>query len=232
MSNKTIVITGASKGIGLAIAEKFYAEGWNLALCARNVELLKNHFAVTGNQKVLVLSCDVSDKTQVKTFADEVLNTFKTIDVLVNNAGKFIPGAAHEEAEGTLEMLVETNLYSAYHLSRKLIPQMKSQGSGSIFNICSIASTHAYPNGGSYSISKFALLGFSKALREELKPHNIKVTALLPGATLTDSWAGSNLPESRFIKSSDIADLVFSIYNLSANTVIEDLVLRPVLGDI
>lgn len=232
MSNKTIVITGASKGIGLAIAEKFYAEGWNLALCARNVELLKNHFAETSNQKVLVLSCDVSDKTQVKAFADEVLNTFKTIDVLVNNAGKFIPGAAHEEAEGTLEMLIETNLYSAYHLSRKLIPQMKSQGNGSIFNICSIASTHAYPNGGSYSISKFAMLGLSKALREELKPHNIKVTALLPGATLTDSWSGSNLPESRFIKSSDIADLVFSIYNLSANTVIEDVVLRPVLGDI
>ncbi len=232
MNNKTIVITGASKGIGFAIAEKFFAEGWNLALCARNIESLKNYFPQTDTQKVLVLACDVSDKAQVKIFADEVLKTFKTIDILVNNAGTFIPGAAHEEAEGTLEMLIETNLYSAYHLSRKLIPQMKLQGSGSIFNVCSVASIHAYPNGGSYSISKFALLGFSKALREELKPHNIRVTALLPGATLTDSWAGSNLPESRFIKSSDIADLIFSICNLSSSTVIEDVVLRPVLGDI
>jgi len=232
MINKTIIITGASKGIGLAIAEKFYAEGWSLALCARNIDSFKNKFKETDTQKVLVLSCDVSVKAQVIAFADEVLKTFKTIDALVNNAGKFIPGAVHEEEDGTLEMLIETNLYSAYNLSRKLIPQMKLQGNGSIFNICSIASTHAYPNGGSYSISKFALHGFSKALREELKPHNIKVTALLPGATLTDSWSSSSLPESRFIKSSDIADLVFSIYNLSANTVIEDVVLRPVLGDI
>ncbi len=232
MSGKTIVITGASKGIGLAIAEKFFAAGWNLALCARNIDELKSYFADSDSQMVLVLSCDVSDKIAVQLFADEVLKNFNTIDVLVNNAGKFIPGAVHEEADGTLEMLIETNLYSAYHLSRKLIPKMKLQGSGSVFNVCSIASTHAYPNGGSYSISKFAMLGFSKALREELKPHNIKVTSLLPGATLTDSWAGVDLPESRFIKSADIAELIFSINNLSSNTVVEDIVLRPMLGDI
>jgi hypothetical protein len=98
--------------------------------------------------------------------------------------------------------------------------------------MCSIASLHAYANGGSYSISKFALLGFSKALREELKPHNVKVTSLMPGATLTDSWAGVDLPESRFMRADDIAQLIFDVYNLSDSTVIEEVVLRPVLGDI
>jgi hypothetical protein len=109
---------------------------------------------------------------------------------------------------------------------------MISQKCGHIFNMCSIASLHAYANGGSYSISKFAMLGFSKSLREELKPHGVKVTSLMPGATLTDSWAGVDLPESRFMKAEDIAQLIFDVYNLSASTVIEEVVLRPVLGDI
>ena len=98
--------------------------------------------------------------------------------------------------------------------------------------MCSVASFKAYPNGGSYSISKFALLGFSKCLREELKEFNIKVTSILPGATLTDSWSETNLPESRFSKSEDIAELIYSITQLSAFSVVEDVVIRPQLGDI
>lgn len=230
--SKTIVITGASKGIGLAIAEKFYAAGWNLALCARNIDNLKSQFPSTSTQQVLIESRDVSVKEEAQVFGKSVISHFPSVDILVNNAGTFLPGAVHEEVDGTLEKLISTNLYSAYHLSRVIIPKMKQQNHGSIFNMCSVASINAYPNGGSYSISKFALHGFSKALREELKPHNIKVTSLLPGATLTDSWAGVNLPESRFMKSSDIADLIFSIYHLSDNTIIEDVVLRPVLGDL
>jgi short-subunit dehydrogenase len=90
----------------------------------------------------------------------------------------------------------------------------------------------AYENGGSYSISKFALLGFSKTLREELKTYNIKVTSILPGATLTDSWSGTDLPESRFSKPEDIAELVYTITQLSKFSVVEDIVIRPQLGDI
>ncbi|MBL7876963.1 MAG: SDR family NAD(P)-dependent oxidoreductase, partial [Cyclobacteriaceae bacterium] len=104
--------------------------------------------------------------------------------------------------------------------------------SGHIFNICSIASIKAYPNGGSYAISKFALLGFSKVLREELKEHGIRVTAVLPGATKTASWAGSTLPDSRFIKPEDVAETIFSAYSLSPNAVVEELLIRPQLGDI
>jgi short-subunit dehydrogenase len=109
---------------------------------------------------------------------------------------------------------------------------MITQGSGYIFNICSIASIQAYAHGGSYSVSKFALLGFTKSLREELKPHNIRVTAVLPGATLTQSWAGVALPAQRFMPAEDIAQSIFDIYNLSPRTVVEELILRPQLGDI
>jgi hypothetical protein len=98
--------------------------------------------------------------------------------------------------------------------------------------MCSIASIKAYPNGGSYAISKFALLGLSKVLREELKPFGIKVTAILPGATKTASWDGVDLPDDRFMMAEDIAETVFAAYSLSSRSVVEEILIRPQLGDI
>ncbi len=236
MTNKSIIITGASKGIGRAIALKFAENGFNVAVCARkqaDLDKLKAELQqLSQNSKILTLPCDVRKKEEILAFAEQVKKEFENVDVLVNNAGIFLPGAVHNEAEGTLEQLIETNLYSAYYISRALLPAMIERKSGSIFNVSSVAGIQAYHNGGSYSISKFALLGFSKALREELKPHNIKVTSLIPGATYTDSWSGSGLPEERFMKAEDIAQAVWDVYNLSANTVVEEILLRPVLGDI
>src|SRR6187551_1859801 len=98
---------------------------------------------------------------------------------------------------------------------------MKAKRSGHIFNMCSIASIMAYPNGGSYTISKFAMLGFSKVLREELKPWGIRVSAILPGATFTASWEGVDLPEDRLMKPEDVADAVYGAYALSGRSVVE-----------
>ena len=101
-----------------------------------------------------------------------------------------------------------------------------------IFNICSIASIKAYDNGGAYSISKFALLGFSRNLREEMKPHGIKVTAVMPGATYTDSWSSSGIDPSRFMEAQDIAEMIYVSSQLSAGACVEDIIMRPQLGDI
>ena len=101
-----------------------------------------------------------------------------------------------------------------------------------IFNICSIASLQAYANGGSYSISKYALLGFSKNLREELKPHQIKVTAVLPGAAYTDSWIGSGVDEKRIMEANDVATMVYAAAQLSPQACVEEILLRPQLGDL
>ena len=233
---KNIVVTGASKGIGRAVVLKFAVEGFAVAACSRNEADLKKLeeevHAVAPALNHVFTPCDMSDSSQVKQFADKIKDEWGTVEILVNNAGVFIPGQIINEAEGTLEKLINTNLYSAYHITRSLVPGMIAAKTGHIFNMCSVASLHAYANGGSYSISKFALLGFSKSLREELKPHGLKVTSLMPGATLTDSWAGVDLPESRFMKADDIAQLIFDIYHLSDSTVIEEVVLRPVLGDI
>jgi len=232
------VITGGTKGIGRAIADKLAKEGYDLIICSRNQEDLnkaKNALlSINPSINVVTSVVDVSDKKAVIEFGDLCLNSFGNIEVLINNAGIFIPGAIYEEEDGALESMIETNLYSAYHLTRKIVPQMMKTKSGLIINMASIASFMAYPNGGSYSISKFALRGFSKVLREELKPHNIKVTTVMPGATWSHSWAGmkDQLPESRLMQATDIADTIWNLINLSPSAVVEEVVLRPQLGDL
>ena len=131
-----------------------------------------------------------------------------------------------------VEKMIDPNLYSAYHLTRKLIDGMINRKAGHIFNICSTASITPYVNGGSYCISKYAMLGMTKVLREEMKEHDVKVTAIMPGATLTASWEGVELPEDRFMKADDVADAVHTAYGLSKSAVIEEIVMRPQLGDI
>jgi short-subunit dehydrogenase len=109
---------------------------------------------------------------------------------------------------------------------------MMARKSGHIFNMCSIASLKAYANGGAYSISKFALYGFSKNLREEMMPHGIKVTAVIPGAAYTDSWAGSGVDPRRIMEAADVAHMIYAASQLSPQACVEDIILRPQLGDL
>ena len=234
--NKNIVITGASKGIGRAVAEAFAAEGAHLFLCSRNeVNLYNTVAALQTKYPAAVIKAkafDLSVKEQALQFGNWVNENCKAVDILVNNAGNFLPGSVHNEEDGFLEEMIATNLYSAYHLTRTLLPGMMNVKSGYIFNLCSIASLHAYSNGGSYSISKFAMLGFSKNLREEMKPYNIKVCAIMPGAVLTDSWGDYDNSKKRIMEAKDVADIIIAATKLSAAAVIEDIVLRPQLGDL
>lgn len=233
--SKHLVITGGTKGIGRAICFRFAKEGFQIATCARNAEDLQSLRAELEEQfpgiQVVTRVSDLSQKSEVEAFAAAVIKQ-APVDVLVNNAGVFLPGAIHEEAEGNFEKMMHTNLFSAYYLIRSLIPEMKRRKSGYVFSMGSIAGTTAYPNGGSYAISKWAMLGMTKCLREEMKPHGVKVTSILPGATLTESWAGVDLPEERFIKADDVAEAVWAAYSLSSSAVVEEITIRPQLGDI
>ncbi len=231
-----IVITGATKGIGKAIATAFALEGANLLVCSRNYEELKTFkqemLAINTDIKVWIKKADVSKKKDVLAFAKYITKNVDQVNVLVNNAGNFITGNILEEEDGILEQLIETNLYSAFHLTRALLPLLKNSKKGHIFNMCSIASKKALPNCGSYCISKFALLGFSKALREELKEQKIKVTSLLPGATWSNAWAGVELPATRLMEAQDIAKMVVTTFHLGDSAVVEEIVMRPQLGDL
>lgn len=234
--NRLIVVTGGTKGIGRAVVDKFAEQGFDVALCARNKdelakaeEQLKSSYAAI---KVFTKSTDMADRLQVQAFINFILGLNRPVDILVNNAGYFVPGSISTEPEGTLESMIHANLYSAYYTTRGLVQEMKNRKSGHIFNICSIASIKAYDNGGSYAITKFAMLGFSKCLREELKEFGIRVTAVMPGATKTASWDGVDLPDDRFMKVEDVAETIYAAYALSGRSVVEEVIIRPQLGDI
>ncbi len=181
---------------------------------------------------ILAYACDISKKKEVLRFADWIGQQVDQVDIIVNNAGQFVPGSVHNEPDGALEQMIDTNLYSAYYLTRALLPAMMNAKKGHIFNMCSIASLQAYANGGAYSISKFALMGFSKNLREELKPYHIKVTAVYPGATLTDSWKASGIDPQRIMEVNDVASMIYTAAFLSPQACVEDIILRPQLGDL
>ena len=230
-----VVITGASQGIGYAIAAAFAKAGHTLLICSKteqhlkkaSLELQTNYPAATIHSYV----ADLSKLEACQTFGQWCLS-FGTPSILINNAGFFLPGNLMDEKEGVLESQMSANLYSAYHTTRALLPSMVKLGTGHIFNICSIASLQAYSQGGSYSISKFALDGFSKNLRAELKDKGIKVTSVYPGATYTNSWAGSGVNPKRIMEVEDIAKMIYAAAHLSPQAVVEDIVMRPQLGDL
>ena len=231
-----VIITGASRGLGFSMAEAFAREGHDLYLPSRSevnlynaLESLQSRFP---DQIIKASPFDISSRSGAVDFGNWVLGFGIAPDMLINNAGSFEPGRVIDEPEGQMENMLNTNFLSAYHLTRILLPSMIKRKSGHIFNMSSIAALQAYPNGGSYSVSKFALTGFSKNLREELKPHSIKVTCIYPGAVYTDSWAASGIAADRIMKPSDIADMVVQISKLSLQAVVEDLVIRPLLGDL
>lgn len=234
-SDQLVVVTGGSKGIGRSTIERFAKEGFDCVTCSRNLselESMKSEVEASFGTKVLIYQADLSKKEETMRFIDFVKSQNREVGVLINNTGMFVPAPIHEEEDGLLEQMINTNLYSAYHMCRAFIPEMKERKSGCIINICSIASIKAYPTGGSYSISKFAMFGLTKGLREEMKPHGVKVTAILPGATQTSSWDGVEVEPGRLMKSDDIAELIWASYALSDLSVVEDIVVRPQLGDI
>jgi len=230
-----VVITGASQGIGYAIAAAFAKEGHTLLLCSKTPENMKLAKEQLINQfpqaTVHAMTADLSVKQECIAFSDWCLQK-GTPDILVNNAGFFLPGNIQDEADEVLEKQMAANLYSAYHTTRAILPSMLAVAKGHVFNICSIASLNAYAHGGSYSISKFALLGFSKNLRMELKDSGIKVTSVCPGATYTNSWKDSGVDSERIMEADDIAKMIFAAAHLSPQAVVEDIVMRPQKGDL
>ena len=230
-----VLITGASRGIGKAIAEIFAANGHHLFLSGRNevalytaMEKLVTKYPAIG---IKARAFDLAQKENAMALGNWCLE-HAVPDIVINNAGLFEPGSVHNEPDGLLEKQIATNMYSAYHLTRTLLPKMMERRSGHIFNICSIASLHAYENGGAYSISKFALHGFSKNLREEMKPFNIKVTSVFPGAVMTDSWGDYDNSSNRIMVADDIAKMIYAASQLSPAACVEDIVIRPQLGDL
>ncbi|RYE08781.1 MAG: SDR family oxidoreductase, partial [Sphingobacteriaceae bacterium] len=176
---KNALITGATKGIGLAIAKAFAENGINLALCSRNEpELLSVKTAllhINPNIKIVVFKADCSLRHEVLKFAAEAERELQAIQIIVNNAGLFLPGNILDEPENNLQKQLNLNLMAGYELYRYFGKKLMAARSGHIFNICSVASKKIVVNAGSYSVTKFAQLGLNNIMREEMKAHQVKV---------------------------------------------------------
>ncbi|WP_432712386.1 SDR family oxidoreductase [Pedobacter sp.] len=223
------LVTGATKGIGRATALMLAQNGYHLSICSRNEQELADFAAELQSFKVKVvyLATDCSDRQALQHFCTFTTSELGPIDVLVNNAGAFMPGALLEEAEENFQLQLLLNLHAPYVLSRYFGKMMKQRSSGHIFNICSIASKENVINAGSYSVTKTALLSLNHVLRQELAPYNVKVTAILPGSTYTASWEGTSLPKEQFVQPEDIANTINAILSLSAGVNVDEVVLKP-----
>lgn len=231
-----VLVTGASQGIGAAIACAFAAEvpGVRLALVARTQgKLALVARACTRDQaEAEVFPCDVADADAVNALAATVVKRFGRVDVLVNNAGVFAGAPFVETTVDDFDRIVAVNLRSAFLVSRAFVPGMIARRSGDVFFMSSIAGLDAYPNGTAYCAAKFGVTGLAKVLREETKAAGVRVCCVHPGATWTPSWSKSGVDEQRIMPVADIARAFLEVYRLSRATVVEEIVLRPQLGDL
>jgi len=230
------IITGGTKGIGKAIGQLFLEKGVDIAINSRSQEDLdavKAEFQGSfPEREILTKLTDVSKPEEVKAFGEFVKSHWDKLDILINNAGAYVMGKLLEESEDVMVSQINTNLYSAVHMTRSMLPIMLPQQAGTIINMCSIASLMSYPNSASYTVSKFALHGYTKVLRDELKEKGIRVVAVMPGATWSAAWGDIDLPKDRLMAARDIALVCWNAIELSPAAVIEDIVIRPQLGDL
>ncbi len=230
-----ILVTGASQGIGAALARVFAGEmPCRLALVARNetnLNKVADECQALGAE-VSVFPCDVSEAKAVREMAEVVQGRLGVVDVLINNAGSFQPSSFLDLSIEGFDEMINANLRSFFLVSRAFAPAMVERGKGHLFVMSSVAGLNDYPMGAGYCAAKFGVTGLAKVMRSELQESGVRVTIVYPGATYTPSWDGSDVPEERMMPAADVARSFYDAYQMSQRTVIEEIVLRPQLGDI
>lgn len=231
-----VVVTGASQGIGeaaiLAFAEG--VPGARLALVSRNAARMEAVAARAREHgaEAEVFPCDVTQDEAVAETARAILARFGPPAVLVVNAGAFEPGMIETTTAEAFRRQLDANLTSAFLTTQAFLPAMRAARTGHLFYMGSVASVRAYPGGVAYCAAKHGLLGLARVVREETKADGLRVTTLLPGATRTPSWDGTPEPDERFMPPEDIARALLDVWRLSDRTVIEEMLMRPQLGDL
>jgi short-subunit dehydrogenase len=233
---KNSLITGATKGMGRSIAIAFAKEGINLSICSRNEKDLADFkqelLEINPQIKVVALPSDGSVKEQLLQFAAAAEQQLGFISIIVNNLGMFDPSSILNEGENAFDKQLNTNLMPAYHLYRYFGKTMMEKREGHIFTICSVAALNPIAEAGTYSVTKFALLGLSKVMRLEMQPYNVKVTAVIPGSTLTNSWKDVDVDKDQFVSPDDIASAIVNIYKMSTGANVDEIIIKPAGGQV
>ncbi|GAA4095454.1 SDR family oxidoreductase [Mucilaginibacter panaciglaebae] len=233
---KSALITGATKGMGRAIAIAFATEGVNLAINSRNAddlatfktELLQINPAI----KIFTAVADGSKREELLQFAEGARRELGQISIIVNNLGMYKYSKILDDEQGLFGKMIDTNLMPAYELYRFFGKEMIATGRGHIFNICSVASLNPVVEAGIYSVTKAALLSLTNTMRLEMQEHGIKVTAVIPGSTLTDSWKGQQVDKDLMVLPEDIASAIINIYKMSVGANVDQIIIKPAKGQL
>lgn len=233
--DKAIWITGASSGIGKAIVKLFVTSGYTVIASARREDLLielQNELAGFA-EKIKVVPCDVSSLTSIEKTYTKISLDFK-VDCLINNAGITSFKPFKDNTVDEIEGIINTNLLGSIYTVKTVLPGMIKQGGGSIINMLSVITEKVFTNSSLYSASKTGLLAFTEVLREEVRKYNIRVMAVTPGATETEIWSEEMRHKfsQRMMQPSDIARIILFAYKQNGNVVLENIIARPVLGDL
>ncbi|MGY4538431.1 short-subunit dehydrogenase [Mucilaginibacter sp. UYNi724] len=233
---KNALITAATKGIGRAVSIAFAKQGINLSICSRNEEDLSNFKqelqSINPQITVITMVTDCSKRDELINFGVFTEKKLGFVDVIVNNVGMYKHVSILNDSEDSFQKQIDTNLLPAYELYRFFGKRMVSVGKGHIFNICSVAAINPIAEAGMYSVTKYALLGLNKVMRLETQGHGVKVTAVIPGSTLTDSWKGVEVDKNTMVLPEDVASAIVNILNMSAGANVDEVVIKPAPGQI
>lgn len=232
VSTSICVITGATEGIGRAIAFSLGRRGATLAVCARTAANVNSLLGDCTRAQIdaIGMACDVADEQSVSGFARFVLDRYGNVDVLVNNAGVGYHGDVEQMSVAEFDETMAVNIRGVFLMTRAFLPGMKARGHGHIVNIASLAGKNAVPGGAAYSASKHAVLGFSKSLLLEVRRYGIRVMTICPGSVVTAFFEKSGLPlehPDRKLQPEHVAEAVAAALDLPATATISDLDIRP-----
>jgi NAD(P)-dependent dehydrogenase (short-subunit alcohol dehydrogenase family) len=235
LSGKVVLITGASRGIGLALARALASEGCDLIICGRNAaQLTQVETELTRkNIRVLALTCDVRDKASVAEMFKAIRKNFERLDILINNVGVTHPQVPIRQLPSKdWNDVIASTLTGMFLVTKHALPMM-TRGA-TIVNMLSVSAKQAFPGQAAYNSAKHGALGFTNTLREELRAEGIRVIAVLPGPTETPIWdtLWPEAPREKMIKPETVAQAVMDALTLPPDSTVEEIVIRPITGSL
>jgi len=229
LEGKVALVTGASRGIGLAIARSLGCMGAAVGVCARDAERLES--AASGLERegirVHAVPADLTLPGDVASLVEETERSLGPIEILVNNAGVGWFGPVHEASEATWDTVLDTNLKAVFLLSKAVAPGMIRLRAGHIINIASLAGKNAFAGGGVYCASKWGLLGLTQCMAEDLRAHGIRVSAICPGSVATDFSPHAAKNPAKMLQPEDVAHAIEAIVTQSPQSFLSEILLRP-----
>jgi NAD(P)-dependent dehydrogenase (short-subunit alcohol dehydrogenase family) len=231
LTNLNAIVTGSTKGIGLAIAEALHREGTGLMISARNrdeIAAMVERISSQGGAKVVGKRCDVQFQDDVEALVKSAVAELGGLDILINNAGVGIFNSVEEMAPSDWRRVISTNLDSLFYACHFAIPEMKKRGGGFIINIGSLAGKNAFVTGAAYNASKFGLIGFSEALMQEVRYDDIQVAYVMPGSV--DTWFGGRPPQggdSWKVGADDVSQVVIETLKRNPRCLTSRIEIRP-----